>query len=65
MGTEARLDAVYESTKGDTVVPICGEIGDILVWNLRVDPCKHSILGRYISSCAADLEMADEGPDES
>ena len=65
MGTEPWLDAIDQSTQCNSVVPICGEILDVLVWNLSIDPGKHGIFRREALSRAADLEFLNQGPDET
>ena len=63
--TQPRSDSVHQSTECYAVVPVGREVGDFLIGDLGVDPGEQCILGRQVLTCAANLEVADEGPDET
>ena len=65
VGTETWADAINESAESYSGVPVGGEVPDVLVWDLGVDPGQHGVLGGEGFSRAADLITLDQGPDQT
>ena len=61
----ARSDAIDESAEGDSAVPVRGEVADVLVRDLGVDPGQEGTLGGDGLAGAADLVVLDQRPYEA